>query len=136
MAFVRILLNVNLSLNQTLLIFWLYVRQTWVTQLILEISLWQVIFHFPIIEKDYLTHTHGLAVYVMEKLSFPQDVYVENSTTSYLCFRLALLHSVYYFLFLYQSLSSSLCMVFYSISSNIDEVPLINLSLMCLPLKI
>ena len=34
-AFVQILLNVNLSLNQTLLTIWLYVRQTWMTQLIL-----------------------------------------------------------------------------------------------------
>ena len=38
-AFVRILLIVNLSLNQTLLTFLLCVRQTWMTQLILKISL-------------------------------------------------------------------------------------------------
>ena len=38
-AFVRILLNVNLSLNQTLLTFLLYVRQTWTAQFILAISL-------------------------------------------------------------------------------------------------
>ena len=50
----------------------------------------------------------------------------EKSTDSYLCFRLALLHSVSYFLFLYQSPSSSLCMVFEAISSNIDEVLSIN----------
>ena len=43
-VFVRILLIVNLSLNQTLLAFLLYVRQTWMTQLILVISLWEVIF--------------------------------------------------------------------------------------------
>ena len=43
-ALVPILLNVNLSLNQTLLTFLLYVRQTWMTQLILVISLWGVIF--------------------------------------------------------------------------------------------
>ena len=43
-AFVQILLNVNLSLNQTLLTFWLYVRQTWMTQLILAIFLGWVIF--------------------------------------------------------------------------------------------
>ena len=36
-AFVRILLIVNLSLNQTLLTFLLCVRQTWMTQLILAI---------------------------------------------------------------------------------------------------
>ena len=43
-----------------------------------------------------------------------------------LCFRLALLHSVSYFFFLYRSPSSSLCTVFDSISSNIDEVLSIN----------
>ena len=43
-AFVWILLIVNLSLNQTLLAFMLYVRQTWMAQLILTISLWEVIF--------------------------------------------------------------------------------------------
>ena len=35
---------------------------------------------------------------------------------------MALLHSVSYFLFLYRSPSLSLCMVFNSISSNIDEL--------------
>ena len=40
----RILLIVNFSLNQTLLTFLLYVRQTYMTQLILVISLWGVIF--------------------------------------------------------------------------------------------
>ena len=39
---------------------------------------------------------------------------------------MALLHSVPYFFFLYQSSSSTLCMAFYSISSNIDEVLSIN----------
>ena len=45
-----------------------------------------------------------------------------NSADSYLCFRLALLHSLSYFFFLYQSPSLSLYTVFDSISSNIDEV--------------
>ena len=44
----------------------------------------------------------------------------------YLCFQLALLHSVSYFFFLYRLPSSSLCTVFYSFSSNIDEVLSIN----------
>ena len=57
-----------------------------------------------------------------EGLPFAQDLSLENSADSYLCFRLALLHSVSYFFFLYRSPSSSLCMVFYSISSNIDEI--------------
>ena len=51
---------------------------------------------------------------------------LENSADSYLSFRLTLLHSVSYFLFLCLSPSSSLCMVFDSISSNIDEVLSIN----------
>ena len=38
-AFVRTLFNVNLFMNQTLLTFLLCVRQTWITQLILAISL-------------------------------------------------------------------------------------------------
>ena len=71
---------------------------------------------------------HGLTVYVKEGLPFAWDLSLENSADSYLCFRLALLHSVLYFFFLYRSRSSSLCMVFDFILSNIDEVLLINLS--------
>ena len=69
---------------------------------------------------------HGLAVYVKEGLPFAQDLSLENSADSYLCFRLALLHSVSYFFFLYRSPSSALCTVFDSISSKIDEVLSIN----------
>ena len=69
---------------------------------------------------------HGLAVYMKEGLPFARDLSLENSADSYLCFGLALLHSVSYFFFLYQSPSSALCMVFDSISSNIDEALSIN----------
>ena len=55
-----------------------------------------------------------------------QDISLENSADFYLCFWLALLHSVSYFFFLYRSPSSALCTVFDSISSNIDEVLSIN----------
>ena len=82
--------------------------------------------YLPLIRKDSSTHMHGLAVYVKEGLPFARDLSLENSADSYLCFRLALLHSVPYFFFLYRSSSSSLCMVFYSISSNMDEVFSIN----------
>ena len=82
--------------------------------------------YLPLIRKDSSTHMHRLAIYVKEGLPFPKDVSLENSADSYLCFRLALLHSVSYFFFLYRSPSSSLCMVFDSISSNIDEVLSIN----------
>ena len=76
--------------------------------------------YLPLIRKDSGTHMHGLAVYVKKGLPFAWDLSLEN------CFRLALLHSVSYFFFLYRSPSSALCTVFDSISSNIDEVLLIN----------
>ena len=82
--------------------------------------------YLPLIRKDSVTHMHVLAVYVKEGLPFAWDLSLENSADSYLCFRLALLHSVSYFFFLYRSPSSALCMVFDSISSNIDEVLSIN----------
>ena len=68
----------------------------------------------------------GLAVYLKEGLLFTRDLSLENSADSYLCFRLALLHSVSYFFFLYRSPSLSLCTVFDSIPSNIDEILSIN----------
>ena len=84
--------------------------------------------YLPLIRKDSSTHMHGLAVYVKEGLPFARDLSLENSADSYLCFRLALLHSLSYFFFLYQSPSSFLLTVFDSISSNIDEVLSMNLS--------
>ena len=81
----------------------------------------------PLIQKDSSVHMHGLAVHVKEGLPFARDVSVENSADSYLCFQLDLLHSMsYFFFFLYRSPFSSLCTAFDSISSNIDEVLLIN----------
>ena len=85
------MLNLSLSLNQTLLTFLLYVKQTWMTQLIVNFS---VRGYLPLIRKDSVTHMHGLAVYVKEGLPFARDLSLENSADSYLCFRLALLHSV------------------------------------------
>ena len=84
--------------------------------------------YLPLIQKDFSTHIHGLVVYVKEGLPFVWHLSLENSADSYLCFRLALLHSVSYFFFRYRSPSLSLCMVYDSISSNIDEVLLINQS--------
>ena len=70
---------------------------------------------------------HGLAIYVKEGIPLAQDLFLEKSLAdSYLCFRLALLHSVSYFFFLYRSPSLSLCMVFDSASSNIVVVLSIN----------
>ena len=81
--------------------------------------------YLPLIRKDSGTHMHGLAVYVKEGLPFART-YLENSADSYLCFRLPLLHSVYYFFFLYWLPFSCLCMVFDSGSSHIEEVLSIN----------
>ena len=69
--------------------------------------------YLPLIRKDSITHMHGLAVYVKEGLPFAWDLSLENSADSYLCFQLALLHSVSYFFFFYQSLSSSLYTCFW-----------------------
>ena len=68
---------------------------------------------------------HDPAVNVDRGLPFAQNLSIESSVGSY-CFRLAVFQLVSYFFFLYQSPSLSLCTVFDSISSNIDEVPLIN----------
>ena len=52
--------------------------------------------YLPLIRKDSSTHVHGRAVYVKEGLSFTQDLSLENSADSCLCFQLALLHSISY----------------------------------------
>ena len=65
---------------------------------------------------------HGLPISAKGGLVFARDLSLENSADSYFCFRLALLLSVSYFFFLYLSPSSSLCTVFDSISSYIDEL--------------
>ena len=71
--------------------------------------------YLPLIQKGSITHMHDLAVYVKKGFPFPWDLSLEsleNSTDSYLCFRLALLHSVSYFFFLYRSPSSALSWLF------------------------
>ena len=85
-AFVRILLIVNLSLNQTLLTFLLC--ETNLDDSI-DSGNFSVRGYLPLIQKDSGTHMHGLAIYVKEGLPFAWS------------FRLAVLHSVSYFFFLY-----------------------------------
>ena len=92
------------------------------TQLILAIFLREAF----LLWKDSSTHMHGLAVYFKEGLPFAQELYLENSADSYLCFRLALPYSVSYVFFLHRSLSLSVCTFFDSILSNIAEVLSIN----------
>ena len=42
--------------------------------------------YLPLIQKDYRTHMHGLAVYLKEGLPFARGLSIENSADSYLCF--------------------------------------------------
>ena len=67
-----------------------------------------------------------LAVYVKEGFPYAWELSLENSADYYLCFLLALVHSVSYVFFLYRSPCLSLCTVFYSISCNIDEILSVN----------
>ena len=67
----------NLSLKQTLLVFFLRVIQNWMTQLILAISL-------PLIRKNSSTYMHGIVVYVKEGLLFACDLSLENSADYFL----------------------------------------------------
>ena len=82
--------------------------------------------YFSLIQKDSITHMHGRGVYVKEGLPLAWKLSLEKSPDSYLGFRLGSLQSVSYFFFFYQSPSLLLCMVFDSISSNMDEVLSIN----------
>ena len=81
--------------------------------------------YLPLTRKDSITHVHGLEVYVKKVLLFVPDLSLETSADSYLCFWLALLHSLPYFFFLCPSPYSSLCAVFSANSSDIDEALLI-----------
>ena len=90
---------------------------------------------YPLIREDSSIHMHHLAVYIKEGLPFATDLSLKHSAASYLCFWLALPHSMSYFFSLYRSSSSSLCTVFDSISFNIDEVLSINPSAMFLSLE-
>ena len=78
--------------------------------------------YLPLNRKDFITYKHGLAVYVKEGLPLALDLSLQNSVDSYLCFRLALLHTVSYFFFLYRLPSLSSCTVSDAIASNIDDV--------------
>ena len=48
----------------------------------------------PLTQKDYVTHIYKLAVYMKEGFPFAQILSLQKSADSYLCFQLALLHSV------------------------------------------
>ena len=75
----------------------------------------------PLVQKDYVAHMHGLAVYVKEGLIFARHLFLENSVHSYSCFQLALLSALLRFRL--SSIFLSLCSLFNDlIPSNINEV--------------
>ena len=80
--------------------------------------------YLPLIRKDSYASSRSLCEW---RTPFWADLSLQNSADSYLCFRLALLHSVFYFFFLFWWPSSSFSTVFDSVSSKIDEVLSINL---------
>ena len=57
--------------------------------------------YFLLVRKGSITHMYGLAVDMKEGLFFGRELPLGNSADSYLCFRLALLHSLSYFFFPY-----------------------------------
>ena len=50
--------------------------------------------HPSLLRKDSSTHMHILAVDMKERLALACGLSLENSADSYLCFRMALLHSI------------------------------------------
>ena len=64
---------------------------------------------------------HGLGVYAKNNLPIAREPTLEEDNESYMCFRLALLHSTTYIFFLYRSPSSSSCSVVEAVSSNIGK---------------
>ena len=48
--------------------------------------------YLSVIQKDLITHVHGLAVCVKEGLPFAWGLSLGNSADCYICFRLPLLH--------------------------------------------
>ena len=57
--------------------------------------------YLPLILKDSVTHMHGSEVYVKEGLPFGRELSLEQSTDSYLRFRLAFPLSITFFIFVH-----------------------------------
>ena len=76
--------------------------------------------YLPIHRKD-AGHMHGLGVYAKSNLPIAREPTLEEDNESYMCFRLALLHSTTNIFFLYRSPSSSSCSVDEAVSSNFDK---------------
>ena len=82
--------------------------------------------YLPLIWKDSSTHVHGLAFYMKEGLPFAWDLSLENSADSYLIFLTGFISPSALLLFPLLLTFFVFMHSFYSVSFNIDEVPLIN----------
>ena len=83
--------------------------------------------YLPLIWKDSNTHMHGLAVYVKEGLPFVWDLSLENSLCRFLfTFSTGFTSLSVLLLFLLLITFFMFVHIFDSVSSNIDEVLLIN----------
>ena len=79
--------------------------------------------YLPLTQKDSVTQMYGLAVYVKEGLSFAWNLSLKNYADSYL---FDWLYFTQFSVLLHLSPFLSLCIVFYAIWSNIDQVLSIN----------
>ena len=94
-VFLRISLDVDLSLNQTPNN--LALCETNLDDLIDSGNFCEGLSFLN--KKDSITHVHSFVVYVKEGLPFTREASLENFVDSYLCFQLASLHSVSYFFY-------------------------------------
>lgn len=71
--------------------------------------------------KDSKFHMHGLAVYIRNNLPIARECRLESPDESFMCYRVALLHSTTYLFFLYRSPSSQDCSLIDLVSDRIDQ---------------
>ena len=82
--------------------------------------------YIDLIQKDSVTHINGLALYLKKGYPFAKDL-SQKKLCKFL-FMTVFTYSVSYFFFFYQLPFSSLFTIFNAVSSNTDEVLLINTS--------
>ena len=120
---ILILLVVNFSLNQILPIFFLALCETNLRDSI-DFSNFSVRSYLPLIRKDSLTNS--LAIYMTDRLPVCMGLICRKLCGFLFKFLIAFTSFRVLLLFLYQSSFSSLCKVFYAISSNTDKILSIN----------
>jgi len=77
--------------------------------------------YYPLIRKDSDSHMLGLGVYLRSNSPICREIRFESSDISFMCFRLAPLHSITFLFVLYRSPSSQDCTLFDVISDQIDQ---------------